>query len=165
MTEIDLRERIAARLCDLMLGEGRRAGLSPGSWKGYLRLADEAIALCLEPGPVAEQEAFRAVEGPWNIIPDRQALLAAGAFFRTELGRLRVALVKAQTPNYPRGKLNQLDEGELQMAVGVKDGAVVLAFPKRVTWIGLDRDTAKELGTLILLRAMELPDAPTEPAR
>lgn len=41
------------------------------------------------------------------------------------------------TGRYPRGKLRADDEGALQMALVIQDGALVIAFPHPVTWIGL----------------------------
>lgn len=37
---------------------------------------------------------------------------------------------------FPRGQLRADDEGATQLAVGVKDGKLVLDFGKPVTWIG-----------------------------
>ena len=59
-------------------------------------------------------------------------------------------------PHYPRGRLNADDEGELRLAITVKDGTIIFAFGKAVTWIGLDYDQAKAIGELLLRRAEEI---------
>ncbi len=60
------------------------------------------------------------------------------------------------TGRFPRGRLNEHDEGELVMAVGVKDNTVILAFGKPVSWIGFSRVEAVELAELLKTRAAEL---------
>lgn len=55
---------------------------------------------------------------------------------------------------FPYGRLNPDDEGQLRMAVGVKQGplgkVVVIDFGKPVTWLGLPVKEARELVGLIL---------------
>jgi hypothetical protein len=60
------------------------------------------------------------------------------------------------TGEFPRGKLNQDDEGELQLAILVRDNTVVIEFGKSVKWIGLDADGAIEFANLILAHANEI---------
>ena len=43
---------------------------------------------------------------------------------------------------FPRGRLNAEDEGAIQVAVGVQDDVVVLAFPKLVSWVGMPAEQA-----------------------
>lgn len=38
------------------------------------------------------------------------------------------------TGKFPQGKLNARDEGELTIAVGIKDGVVMIDFGKPVKW-------------------------------
>jgi hypothetical protein len=57
---------------------------------------------------------------------------------------------------YPRGKLNDSDEGELQMKIGVCDRTVILDFGKPVVWLGLDYHTAMNLAANIMKRATEI---------
>jgi hypothetical protein len=59
------------------------------------------------------------------------------------------------TGKFPRGKFGQDDEGELRMAVGVKDKTVMLDFGKPVAWLGLDADTAERLGKSLIDKAAE----------
>ena len=44
---------------------------------------------------------------------------------------------------YPDGKLNNSDEGELRMAIGIKDGRVVIDFGKDWSWLGFDKETLR----------------------
>ena len=54
------------------------------------------------------------------------------------------------TNRYPRGKVNQCDEGELKIAVYSKDGTIFVNFGKAIAWIGLDSDSAKNLAEILL---------------
>lgn len=57
--------------------------------------------------------------------------------------------------SFPRGRLNSEDEGEIQIAVGIQQDVVVLAFPKMVSWVGLPAEQAEELAEIIKQRAVE----------
>lgn len=46
------------------------------------------------------------------------------------------------TGKYPQGKLTPKDEGEIRIAVGSKDGKVVMDFGKPTAWIGMDPEQA-----------------------
>lgn len=47
-------------------------------------------------------------------------------------------------PQYPRGKIHRLDEGELAFRMGIKDGTtLIIDFGKPVAWIGLDIETLR----------------------
>lgn len=59
------------------------------------------------------------------------------------------------TGKFPRGKLNDSDEGELQLGVTVNQGTVVLAFRKPVAWLGLPPEKARELAAILIERADE----------
>lgn len=54
------------------------------------------------------------------------------------------------------GKLNQDDEGQLQIRIGVKDKTLIVDFGKPVTWMGLDYDNAVQVAMNILRRAKEI---------
>lgn len=49
------------------------------------------------------------------------------------------------TGDHPQGKLNGDDQGGLRMAIGVKDGVLVVDFGKPVAWLALDKATALAL--------------------
>lgn len=54
------------------------------------------------------------------------------------------------TGNFPRGQLNEYDEGEINMSVcHTSDGVVFLDFGTSVRWIALEPDQAKELAQLL----------------
>jgi hypothetical protein len=59
------------------------------------------------------------------------------------------------TGEHPQGQLDPTDEGELRIAVGVKDGKVVVHFGKPVAWIGFDARQARALAELIRKRSYE----------
>jgi hypothetical protein len=52
--------------------------------------------------------------------------------------------------NYPRGKLQADDEGELTFAMYWRDQTFIIDWGKDVKWIGLSRKEAQELGLRIL---------------
>lgn len=57
------------------------------------------------------------------------------------------------TGHYPEGALNETDEGELKLAIGVEDGKVVLNFGKSVAWIGFTPQQALALAESIRQKA------------
>ena len=69
--------------------------------------------------------------------------------------------MKAFTPfgatgRFPRGKLNETDEGELQLSITVDQGTVIVAFGTPVTWIGLTPQNARDFAQVLLKRADEI---------
>lgn len=60
------------------------------------------------------------------------------------------------TGNFPEGKLNEADEGELSMAVAIRDGKVIVDFGKPVVWFGMDAKQATGLGRLLIEKANDL---------
>lgn len=61
-----------------------------------------------------------------------------------------------KTGDFPRGKLNEHDEGGLRIAVGIHKDTVMIDFGTSVKWIGLDKQTAIDLGNSILEKAFRL---------
>jgi hypothetical protein len=60
------------------------------------------------------------------------------------------------TKDYPRGKLNNDDDGGLAIGVGRdRDGVIIIEFGTSVKWIGLDQATAIGFAQLILKHANE----------
>lgn len=54
------------------------------------------------------------------------------------------------TGEFPRGPLNEADEGEIQMAIGHTDeGTVFLDFGVRLKWIAMDPAQARGLAELL----------------
>lgn len=54
------------------------------------------------------------------------------------------------TGKFPEGKLVEHDEGEIRMAVGNKDGKVVIEFGTSVKWIGMTKEQALALAHSII---------------
>lgn len=57
------------------------------------------------------------------------------------------------TGKFPRGRLTEEDEGELQMAVAHRDGNIVLDFGKPVVWIGSSPKEARQIAALFIKHA------------
>lgn len=74
---------------------------------------------------------------------------------RSEQLRDRYAI--GPTGSYPAGKLNEQDDGELRVAIGVEVDKVVLHFGKKVAWVALTREQAINIATLLQLKAESLP--------
>lgn len=57
---------------------------------------------------------------------------------------------------YPRGKLNNNDEGVLNIGLFTRDKTLIINFGTEVTWIGLDKEMAIDLAISILQRTKTL---------
>lgn len=64
--------------------------------------------------------------------------------------------VAGATGKFPDGKMDPLDEGEIQMRMTTIDKRIVIDFGKPITSIGFTRDEAIGLGQAILDRAFKL---------
>jgi len=60
------------------------------------------------------------------------------------------------TGDYPRGKLNETDEGGLNVGITVDEGVVKVIFNKPTAWVGLDKASALAFAETIKRRADEL---------
>lgn len=60
------------------------------------------------------------------------------------------------TGDFPRGKLNDSDEGGLQIGVTVKDKTVVVVFGTPVAWLGMPAEAALQLANALLQRVNEI---------
>ena len=69
--------------------------------------------------------------------------------------RVSVLEKLGKTGKFPEGKITPQDEGEIMMAVGSKDGKVILDFGTPVTWIGMNPMQAKQLGMSLIQQAEE----------
>lgn len=72
---------------------------------------------------------------------DRQHIAAELERLMEEANR-RQEMQLGGTGEYPQGKLTPGDEGEIRIAIGVKDGKVMIDFGKQVVWIGFDPSQA-----------------------
>lgn len=61
------------------------------------------------------------------------------------------------TGEFPNGKLNPADEGQIKLSMGIKDGVLILDFGTPIIWIGLDKVSAEAMGRNLLLHAARLP--------
>jgi len=57
------------------------------------------------------------------------------------------------TGEFPRGKHDESDEGELQIGVRVEKSIVVVNFGKPIAWLGMPPAQARELAQLLLSNA------------
>lgn len=62
------------------------------------------------------------------------------------------------TGQFPRGKLNKDDEGEIKVAIAAhhKRGVVVIDFGKPTAWIGFSPEQAVEIAEMLNAKAWEL---------
>jgi hypothetical protein len=60
------------------------------------------------------------------------------------------------TGDYPRGKIDDTDEGGLQIAVGAYKDVVRVDFGKPTAWVGLPPEQAFELARLLTKHAAEI---------
>jgi hypothetical protein len=60
------------------------------------------------------------------------------------------------TGEYPQGKLTREDEGEIRIATTSKDGKVILAFGKKIAWVGFTPQDAIDLGANLIQRGENL---------
>jgi hypothetical protein len=61
------------------------------------------------------------------------------------------------TGQFPQGKIDKTDEGEIAIAIGHKQNKVVINFGKPVAWIGFDKRQALEIAQLIRSHAQQIP--------
>lgn len=60
------------------------------------------------------------------------------------------------TGQFPRGKLNNNDEGELAIGIAIKDRTIIIDFGKQVAWLGLDANTAEMLANNLIEKANQI---------
>ena len=103
----------------------------------------EDIRFVLEKPPAVVTLDDRALtfEGEW---PDIEALKAFQPWNKRVVGA---------TGTFPRGKLNEHDQGALKMAIGHEKGIVRIDFGKPVAWLGLPAAEARQLAALLIHHA------------
>jgi hypothetical protein len=57
---------------------------------------------------------------------------------------------------FPEGRLGPDDDGETAIAIGVKQGKVIVALPHPMKWIGVTADGARDFASMLLKRAEEI---------
>lgn len=63
------------------------------------------------------------------------------------------------TDKYPNGRIDPLDKGELEMAMGVHQGVLVLDFGTAVKWCAFTKEQALDLAKIITKQAETIDDA------
>ena len=63
---------------------------------------------------------------------------------------------------YPEGKLNESDEGEIAIAIGIEGDNVIINFGKLVAWLGLPGEQSIEMGRTLIKRGREALDNRTK---
>jgi hypothetical protein len=58
-----------------------------------------------------------------------------------------------QARQWPEGRLGPDDDGEVAVAIGVRQGRVIMQFPYEVNWVGLPPDQADEFAAVLRRRA------------
>lgn len=58
-----------------------------------------------------------------------------------------------KTGEYPQGKLNKDDEGEIKLAVYEEKGKIVINFGTPVVWLAFDKEQAIALADVLMERA------------
>lgn len=60
------------------------------------------------------------------------------------------------TGRFPAGKLTPDDEGEIRIAIGSREGKVVIDFGKPTAWIGFDPTQARDIAACLIKHADEI---------
>lgn len=60
------------------------------------------------------------------------------------------------TGRFPNGKWDESNEGELKIAIGIENDAVVIHFGKAILWMGMSPKNARELAANLMEMADEL---------
>jgi hypothetical protein len=100
--------------------------------------------------PPATVDELAAIAGPTT-------LNAFALVLGHRIGKTIEAAIAAEPPrnlgatgNFPRGKLDADDEGELTLAISCQDRTVRIDFGKPTAWIGLDRDSATKFADALM---------------
>lgn len=89
---------------------------------------------------------------------DEELVSACGALLR-EHKALRLKydrLNQSVDEQFPRGQLNDADQGATAMGLVVVNNTAILRFPKLVSWIVLDAETARAIGIRLVAISKEL---------
>lgn len=57
---------------------------------------------------------------------------------------------------YPNGKLNESDEGQTELFLGVENGAVIIKFNQPVSWVGITPDQAIKIANGLIAKARSI---------
>lgn len=68
------------------------------------------------------------------------------------------------TGRFPLGKITSSDEGEIKLAVGAKEGNVIIDFGTQVVWVGFTPTQARLIAESLIERADQLDPLPSSRA-
>ncbi|HKP08335.1 MAG TPA: hypothetical protein VJU58_13865 [Microbacterium sp.] len=71
----------------------------------------------------------------------------------TKSGRITAAEKLGPTGRFPRGRITPADEGELRIAVGSRDGIVIIDLGKPTAWVGFPPADARALAESLVRHA------------
>jgi len=71
------------------------------------------------------------------------------------MDEMKRAMGLGPTGKFPEGKLTETDEGEIKIAIGNKNGKVIIDFGSPVTWIGFTPEQAEEIANILKKNADE----------
>lgn len=57
------------------------------------------------------------------------------------------------TGNYPQGKLNEHDEGELRAGIAIQGDKIIINFGKPIAWLAMTKQEAKTFAELLLKKS------------
>lgn len=62
------------------------------------------------------------------------------------------------TGEFPRGKIDRLDEGQIKFAIAAdhKTDTVIINFGKKVVWLGMTADEALDIAQSLIKKALEI---------
>jgi hypothetical protein len=64
--------------------------------------------------------------------------------------------VLGPTGKFPDGKMNEHDEGEIQIGITCSGNKVIMAFGKPMAWLGFNKKDAVNIANALLKRAKEI---------
>jgi hypothetical protein len=133
----------------------------PGGIAAMQKYLREHAGQCWHPspaGPGLEDIRFTTEKPPAMVTIDDRALTFDGTW--PDIASLKAFQPWNKKPvgatgEFPQGKLDDDDQGELRMAVGYDklDGIVRVEFGKPVAWLGLPPPEARQLAALLLQHA------------
>lgn len=131
----------------------------PGGLDAMQRYVHKAIIDADLDGSIFDAIQWPTEKPPALITIDDRALTFDGTWPRLDdLRKFQPwnKRLSGATGDFPQGKLNGDDQGGLRMAIGVKDGVIVVDFGKPVAWLGLDKATALALSDNLRKHASSL---------
>ena len=60
------------------------------------------------------------------------------------------------TGNFPDGKIDPNDEGEIRFAMTISDGKLIINFGKPIVWVGLTKENVNDLITYLQENVKEM---------